>query len=162
MWGIIIYVYLWYITQQHYIMYFNKIYSLTPEQLTECKVKQKGYAKLVTKFLKNREYTVGNPSRRITFRIVSVVPSKDKFGINHYHLKTEISSVERYYTYNGGNWSREEMNKGERLSSYDISQYRFWITDELRMFLLLFSFSTNYGSNCLSIEIDTPKVINRI
>jgi hypothetical protein len=143
-------------------MYFNNIYSLTPEQLTECKVKQKGYAKLVTKFLKNREYTVGNHSRRITFRIVSVVPSKNKFGINDYHLKTEISSVERYYTYDGGHWSREEMNKGERLCSYDISQYRYWITDELKMFLLLFSFSTNYRSDCLSIEIDTPKVINRI
>ena len=143
-------------------MFFNKPYSFTPEQLTECKVKQKGYAKVVTKFLKNREYTVGNPSRRITFRIVSVVPSKNKFGINDYHLKTEISSVERYYTYDGGHWSREEMNKGERLCSYDISQYRYWITDELKMFLLLFSFSTNYRSDCLSIEIDTPKVINRI
>ena len=141
----------------------GNLYSLTPEQLTECKVKQKGYAKLVTKIIKNREYIVGNRFRRITFRIVSVLPSKSKFGINDYRLKTEIVSVEECYEYDGGrHWSTEYIKKGERLSSYDIGQYRFWITDELKMFLLLFSFSTNYGSNCLSIEIDTPKIINRI
>ena len=140
-------------------MYFNNIYSLTPEQLTECKVKQKGYAKLVTKLIRNREYTVGSPSRRITFRIVSVVPSKDKFGINHYHLKTEISSTE---VYSGWHWYTEHTNKGERLSSFRNGQHRFWIINELRMYLLLFGLSISFSDNSASIEVDTPKVINRI
>jgi hypothetical protein len=139
-------------------MYFGPVYNLTNEQRAECKVKQKEYAKKVTKMIKNREYTVGNDTMRITFRIVSVLASKFKYDINDYRLNVEITKVSCYY---GGTWSNRTPYKDERVRKYTMTKYKDWIQGELGGFLNIFGFGSHYSSNSAAIYLETPKIINR-
>jgi len=139
-------------------MYFGPVYNLTHEQRLDCKVKQKGYAKKVTKLIKNREYTVGTDYDRITFRIVSVLPCSSNYDINDYRLKVEITKVESNYRTQG--WINRTPHEGERVRMYYMNRYKDWIKGELGVFLYIFGFTNQYG-NSATIQIETPKIINR-
>lgn len=140
-------------------MYFGPVYNLTKEQRDECKVKQKDYAKKVTKMIKNREYTVGNDCERITFRIVSVLPARYKYDVNEYRLNIEITKVE--HSYRNGDWSNRTPYKDERVRKYVMNRYKDWIEGELGGFLNIFGFGRRYSSNGAVIYLETPKIINR-
>jgi hypothetical protein len=141
-------------------MYFGPVYNLTHEQRTDCKVKQKEYAKKVTKLIKNREYTVGNECERFTFRIVSVLPHTSNYDVNHYRLNVEITKVE--YSYRGNNeWVNRTPYKGDRVSRYHMNKYKNLIQGELGVFLNIFGLSHGYSNNSASVSLETPKIINR-
>ena len=140
-------------------MYFGPVYNLTHEQRLDCKVKQKDYAKKVTKMIKNREYTVGNGYDRITFRIVSVLPCKSNYDINDYRLKVEITKVESKYR--NDEWLNRTPYEGERVRKYYMNRYKDWIKDELGVFLNIFGLNNRYGNGSASITVETPKIINR-
>jgi hypothetical protein len=142
-------------------MFFNNPYSLTPEQRLDCKVKQKGYAKMITKFIRNREYVSGDESHRITFRIVSVLPSKNNFEINDYRLNVEVSKIE-YYVGCTEKWYVDSIHQGDKIGRWTMNRYKRYIQKELGMYLLLFGLNVSYCNNGAFIEIGTPKVINRI
>jgi hypothetical protein len=139
-------------------MYLGSPYSLTPEQRLDCKVKQKGYAKMITKFIKNRQYVSGDEFKRITFRIVSVLPSKNNFEINDYRLNVEVSKIEFY----ADKWYVDSIHQGDKIDKWTMNKYKRYIQKELGMYLLIFGLNVSYCNNGAFIEIDTPKVINRI
>ena len=141
-------------------MYFGPVYNLTTEQRTECKVKQKEYAKKVTKMIKNREYVVGNDNERITFRIVSLLPTKYKYDVNDYRLNVEITKVEQSYR-GCGDWVNRTPHKGDRVRKYSMNKYKNFIQDELGVFLNIFGLSHRYTGNSSSVSFETPKIINR-
>jgi hypothetical protein len=139
-------------------MYLGSPYSLTPEQRLDCKVKQKGYAKMITKFIKNRQYVSGDEVKRITFRIVSVLPSKNNFEINDYRLNVEVSKIEFY----ADEWYVDNIHQGDKIDKWTMNKYKRYIQKELGMYLLIFGLNVSYCDNGAFIEIETPKVINRI
>jgi hypothetical protein len=142
-------------------MYLGSPYSITPEERLDRKVKQKEYAKKITKMIRNREYTVGSLRERITFRIVSVLPSKDNLGINDYRLNVEISNIEYYMGY-CNSWENGLPSVGDRVSHNDMNKYKYWIEGELKIFLEIFGFSSNWNKDGSAIiNYETPKVINR-
>ena len=142
-------------------MYLGSPYSITPEERLDCKVKQKEYAKKITKMIKNREYTVGSDRERITFRIVSVLPSKFNFEINDYRLNVEISNIEYYMRY-CNSWENGLPSVGNRVSHNDMNRYKYWIQNELKIFLQIFGLSSTWsGDGSASINYETPKIINR-
>jgi len=141
-------------------MYFGPVYNLTHEQRLDCKVKQKDYAKKVTKMIKNREYTVGNECERITFRIVSVLPNTSNYDVNDYRLKVEITKVE--YSYRGNNeWANRTPYVGDRVRKYTMNKYKNLIQEELGVFLNIFGLSHRWAGNSSSVSLETPKIINR-
>lgn len=142
-----------------YHMYFGPVYNLTNEQRTECKVKQKEYAKKVTKLIKNRKYVVGTESDRISFRIVSVLPNTGNYDVNDYRINVEITKVEQ--SYRGGDWVNCTPRKGDRVRRYYMNRYKNYIQDELGGFLNIFGLSHRYNGNSASISFETPKIINR-
>ena len=139
-------------------MYFGPAYNLTNEQRTECRLKQKDYAKKVTKLIKNREYTVGTDYDRITFRIVSVLPCKSNYDVNEYRLNVEITKVESKYR--NTDWINRTPYEGERVRKYYLSRYKDWIQGELGGFLTIFGFGHRYGQGA-TLYIETPKITNR-
>ena len=142
-------------------MYFGPVYNLTTEQRAECKTIQKSYAKKVTNLIKNREYTVGTDYDRITFRIVSVLPSKSTYDVNEYRLKVEITKVEsNYRSYSNQGWVNRTPYEGERVRKYNLNRYKDWIQDELRGFLYIFGFGYRYGQGA-TLYMETPKITNR-
>ena len=140
-------------------MYFGPVYNLTIDQRTECRLKQKDYAKKVTKMIKNREYTVGTDNHRITFRIVSVLAGHSNYDVNEYRLNVEISKVEYRYR-DEESWVNRTPYKGDRLRKYDLHRYKEFIQNEVGGFLNIFGFGHRYGQGA-SIYIETPKIINR-
>ena len=140
-------------------MYFGPIYKLTIDQRIKCRIKQRDYAKKVSKMIKNREYTVGSDGRRITFRIVSILPSRDSYDVNEYRLNVVITKVESKY-YSGGDWINDTPYEGERVHKYYMNRYKEWIRYELWGFLNIFGFDNRYGDGSYLI-LETPKIINR-
>ena len=140
-------------------MYFGPVYNLTNEQRTECKLKQKEYAKKVTKMIKNREYVVGTESDRISFRIVSVLPNTSNYDVNDYRINVEITKVEQ--SYRGGDWVNCTPRKGDRVRRYYMNRYKNYIQNELGVFLNIFGLSHRYTGNSSSVSFETPKIINR-
>ena len=111
--------------------------------------------------IKNREYTVGTDRERITFRIVSVLPSKFNFEINDYRLNVEISNIEYYRRY-CNSWENGLPSVGDRVSHNDMNRYKYWIQNELKIFLQIFGLSSTWsGNTSASINYETPKIINR-
>lgn len=142
-------------------MYLGSPYSFTPEERLDCKVKQKEYAKKVTKLIRNREYVSGDGRHRITFRIVSVLPSKNTFEINDYRLNVEVSKIE-YYVGCTEKWYVDSIHQGDKINRWTMNRYKRYIQNELGVFLEIFGLSSNWGNNTASINYETPKIINRI
>ena len=141
-------------------MYFGPAYNLTTEQKKECKLKQKDYAKKVTKMIKNRVYVVDDGNyTRITFRIVSVLAGRSNYDIHCYRLNVEISKIEeRRYD---GEFVNRTLYKDERVRKYSMRKYRSLIEQELGTFLTIFGLSNRYSSNSAYYDLETPKIINR-
>jgi len=140
-------------------MYFGPVYNLTTDQRYECRIKQVQYAKKITKMIKNREYVVVNNQQRLSFRIVSILPSKNSYDVNEYRLNVEITKVES--SYGPDTWVNHTPYEGERVRKYFMNKYKNTIQDELGVFLTMFGFGPRWGNGNASLYVETPKIINR-
>ena len=141
-------------------MFFESIKDLTRDQLLDLKVKQKGYAKTVTKLIKNREYTTGDGINRITFRIVSILPSDNVNNVNLYRLNVEVSRMER--SRDDHTWQDNTPRKGARIKRYYTNVFRMLVERELGMFLNIFGMESYFtGKQCV-YYLEPLKIINRI
>ena len=140
-------------------MFFESIKDLTRNQLLDLKVKQKGYAKTVTKLVKNREYTTGDGFNRITFRIVSILPSNNVHNVNLYRLNVEVSRME--ISWDAHTWQDNTPRKGTKIKRRSTNVLRMLVERELGMFLSIFGMEPYFtGVQCV-YYLEPLKIINR-